>query len=335
MKTYKWNRLALSTALALCSIGFLVQGSVYGQQGKWKSHEDLFSVSAPTEKEGWACGRYGTILHSSDGGETWARQSSGTDLTLTSIYFVDATNGWAVGNKGTILHTGDGGMTWERQESPVDYYHMGVFFMNPSKGFIVSERTHILGTDDGGKRWVVKFKDEDFILKGISFCDELHGWAVGEFGYTYCTRDGGEHWEKQGGYYDLDADTGNLKGDNFLFSVAALDAQTAWRVGILGTAEVTVDGGKTWKRVDVGVPEVQLFCVEYDGVSTVVIGGRGVCVVSKDKGQTWQKAEFEPPVKYTWIYHCAPVGAGGFIACGDEGTIYLKRAGSVWRRVGY
>jgi photosystem II stability/assembly factor-like uncharacterized protein len=88
------------------------------QQGAATPH-DLFSVSFPTEKDGWACGRWGTMLHTTDGGWTWTRQESGTDYTLTSISFVDPAHGFAVGDGGTILSTKDGGKTWTRQKSPV------------------------------------------------------------------------------------------------------------------------------------------------------------------------------------------------------------------------
>jgi photosystem II stability/assembly factor-like uncharacterized protein len=230
-----------------------------------------------------------------------------------------------VGAAGTILHTGDGGANWEKQKSPVNYYHMAVHFMTPLKGFAASERTHILATTDGGKTWSVQFAHEDFILKSISFCDDRHAWAVGEFGYTYYTQDAGEHWENQGGYYDLDPETGNLVGDPFLFDVAAIDPQTAWAVGIQGIVKVTRDGGKTWKKVDVGVPPVPLYCIEYDGSNTLMIGGKGVCLLSLDMGASWQKVDFQPPIKYGWIYQLARLGKDALAAaCGDGGLIYLK-----------
>jgi len=330
--TMKWS---IEMVIAVIIMIALLVPVPSGAQQKWAAHDDLFSLSFPTDKDGWACGRSGAIVHSSDGGMSWTRQVSGTTYTLTSIYFVDARTGWAVGNNGTILHTSDGGATWEKQASPVEYYHMGVHFVSRDKGFVVSERTNILATDDGGKTWAVVFKDEDFILKSISFCDERHGWVVGEFGYTYRTEDGGEHWEKQGGHYDLDPDTGNLKGGDFFFDVIAVDPQTAWRVGIQGIIEKTVDGGKTWQRVEAGIPQVPLYCISCDRASTLIVGGKGVCVNSADKGVTWQNARFEPTVEYSWIYHIARVGDSGFAACGDEGAIYRKTSGSIWQRVAY
>jgi hypothetical protein len=90
-------------------------GSALAREG---IKDDLFDVSFPTAGEGWACGRWGAVIHTTDGGRTWARQDSNTDYTLSSISFVDAKNGWAVGDRGTILHTRDGGATWQQQPPP-------------------------------------------------------------------------------------------------------------------------------------------------------------------------------------------------------------------------
>ena len=324
-------RRCLSLIVAVC---VLLPASVQADP-KWVAHDDLFSVSFPTQSDGWACGRFGTILHTADGGATWRHQDSGTTFTLSAICFVDSQNGWAVGNEGTILATSDGGQTWEKQESPVDYYHMDVYFMDPQKGFITSERTHILATSDGGRTWEVRFEDEDYILKSISFCDERNGWAVGEFGYTYCTRDGGESWEHQAGYYEMDLETGALRGDDFLFDVVAIDPKTAWAVGIQGTVRRTVDGGATWEKVDLGLPKRQLFTVASDGAGMIAIGGNGLFVCSQDGGATWQPAVFEPTIEYGWLYDMTALGAGQFVACGDEGVIYSKLPGGSWKRIVY
>lgn len=299
-------------------------------------HDDLFSISFPTERHGWACGRFGTIVHTSDAGATWVRQTSGTTFTLSSIFFTDSQNGWAVGNGGTILHTRDGGLKWETQQSPVEQFHMGVFFVSPEIGFIVSERTHILGTRDGGSTWSVVFQDEDYILKGISFCDDQNGWAVGEFGYIYHTGDGGEHWEKQAGFFELDPETGDIRGEEFLFDVAALDAKTVWAVGIQGIVRMTPDGGKTWLGMDIGTPAVPLYRIRAAPDGSVLVGGKGVCFLSRDRGKTWQAARFEPPVVYNWIYGISPLGSHGFAACGDEGAIYLNSGEeNFWQRIRY
>ena len=334
MSTHDRSLTGLRLSVLLVSLCLLLPMAVHAEKGG-KAHDDLVSVSFPTETDGWASGRYGTILHTSDGGATWNPQSSGTTFTLSGICFVDTKNGWAVGNKGTILHTSDGGETWEKQESPIDYFHMDVIFLNPQKGFITSERTHILATTDGGKTWEVRFEDEDYILKSISFCDEQHGWVAGEFGHTYHTSDGGETWEKQAGRYEMDWDTGFISGDNFLFDVVAIDPKTAWTVGILGTVKRTTDGGQTWEKVPLDLPKVQLYSIASDGAGTIAISGNGLCVLSTDGGVGWQPAKFEPTIEYGWIYDLEALGAGRFAACGDEGVIYLKPREGNWTRIDY
>jgi len=297
-------------------------------------YEDLFCANFPNEKDGWACGRWGYVLHTADGGGTWVRQKSGTDLTLSSIFFLDPQNGWAVGEQGVIIHTTNGGKTWEKQKSPVPFFHMKVYFATALKGWIASEQTHILHTNDGGKTWGIQFKDKDAILKSISFCDPLHGWAVGEYGFIYHTRNGGVTWQKQGGEFVVSEETGDVEGGTFLFDVLAVDPQTAWAVGIDGYVIKTVDGGKTWKEVATGAPETQLFCVASDRAGTVLVGGSGTFLSSTDKGRTWKIPEFKPPIEYEWIYGIARRGNSGFVAVGGGGAIYLEFS-NTWKRVNY
>ena len=312
-------------ALLVLMICFLIP-DVQGQQ---KIYDDLFSASFPTEKDGWASGRWGCILHTADGGKTWIRQNTGTDLTLSSVFFVDPKNGWAVGEEGIIIHTGDGGKTWEKQKSPVPLFHMKTFFISPLKGWIVSEQTHILYTEDGGKTWSIQFKDQDAILKSVSFCDALNGWAVGEYGYIYHTRNGGKTWEKQGGSFGISEKTGDLEGENFLFDVVAADPQTAWAVGVDGYVIKSIDGGKTWKEIPTGAPKAQLFGVGNDPkTGMIVIGGNGVLLVSLDKGKTWKMPEADPPITYDWIYEVARRGDAGFLLVGGGGMMYINEGKS-------
>jgi len=297
-------------------------------------YDDLFSVTFPTDKEGWACGRWGAVLHTPDGGDTWDRQESGTDKTLMSIYFIDAQNGWAAGDGGTIIHTADGGKTWEKQTCPVNYYNKGIYFADLSTGWVISERSHILYTKDGGKTWVVQFNDADIIPNDISFCDPLHGWVVGESGYIYHTNDGGITWEHQAGFVDQDEMTGELISGTSLFDVFAFDAFHAWAVGMGGYVTATEDGGATWNKVDIGASLIPLFGIGADGAGTIVITGKSTGFSSSDKGRTWKTIEFNPSVAYGWLYGIAHLGSSHFITVGWNGAIY-RNASDGWTRVEY
>ncbi len=310
----------------------LVPGILSAQQKNYLPH-DLFSASFPTARDGWACGRRGTVIHSTDGGMTWVRQQSGTYYTLSSICFVDRENGWAVGDAGTILHTEDGGKSWLTQKCPVPYFLMGVCFVNPEKGWIVTERSTILNTGDGGKTWQVQFKDKDLVLRSVSFCDEENGWAVGEAGYIYHTDDGGSMWQQQAGEYYISEETWLLVSGDFLFGVFAVDPRTAWVAGIDGYVARTFDGGTTWQEAENGVPKTHFFTIASDSEGTVLIGGNAVLLVSSDRGETFKVAEAEPEITYGWIGNIAPRGEDGFVAVGKQGWTYLTdNKGFSWQR---
>jgi photosystem II stability/assembly factor-like uncharacterized protein len=301
-----------------------------------KVPQDLLSVTFATDNDGWACGRWGTILHTTDGGKTWNSQTSGIDYTLTGIHFVDPKQGWAVGDQGTIIHTKDGGTIWTKQKSPVPYFLMGVLFVNSKKGWIVTERTTILATEDGGATWQVQFKDEDFILRSLSFCDEQNGWAVGEYGFTYHTDNGGKTWQHQAGEYALSIETMEMKGGNFLFNVVALSPKTAWVAGIDGYVARTEDGGKTWIPVTAGVPKQHLFGIASDKQGNVFIGGDALLLRKADGTNSFSGVKVEPPITYGWFYRIVPRGKSGFVAVGKGGWIYVSDPkGTSWQKVTY
>jgi photosystem II stability/assembly factor-like uncharacterized protein len=61
--------------------------------------------------QGWAVGRFGTIIHSHDYGQTWVYQTNPATTTLFDIDFSDTLHGIVCGTS-IILYTYDGGETW-------------------------------------------------------------------------------------------------------------------------------------------------------------------------------------------------------------------------------
>ncbi len=294
---------------------------------------DLLSVSFGSETHGWACGRWGTILHTSDGGKTWTKQNTGSIDLLTSISFVDAKTGWAVGDRGTILHTSDGGKTWVKQKSPVALLLMGVQFLSPLKGWAVGEKTTIIHTDDGGKTWAVQFKDTDFILRGVSFCDEMNGWACGEYGYIFHTTNGGATWTKQAGRYVISDATGEIEADDYLFQITAIDPRTAWAVGIDSIVRRTTDGGATWNKMNVTLPRTHIFAVTHNA-GRIIMGGTGLLASGRDNPGNVEPAKVDPPVTYGFIGGVCQRGKAGFAAVGKRGWIYFSNeTGTSWHKV--
>jgi hypothetical protein len=106
-------------------------------------------------RHGWVAGAGGTIMATTDGGETWALQSTGIVASLHSVIFLpDGRRGWAVGDRGTILATDDGGGTWRRQTSGTSADLASVTFMSDGQhGWAVGGRGTVIATLNGGRKW--------------------------------------------------------------------------------------------------------------------------------------------------------------------------------------
>ena len=68
--------------------------------------EFLFDVSFTDTNNGTAVGDHGTILRTTDSGNSWVPQTSGTTKTLYGVSFTDVNNGTVVGFEfgGTRYH---------------------------------------------------------------------------------------------------------------------------------------------------------------------------------------------------------------------------------------
>src|SRR5438309_799853 len=82
-------------------------------QWRWQNPlpqgNNLRGASFVDASTGTVVGEHGTIVRTTDGGNSWTIQSSATTQTLWAVSFVDGNHGTAVGESGTIVATTDGG----------------------------------------------------------------------------------------------------------------------------------------------------------------------------------------------------------------------------------
>lgn len=114
-----------SRIVAVGAYGYIILsddgGASYRQADKVPVDTTLTSVSFAGTEQGWAAGHGGVILHTADGGKTWALQRSDTsvDQPLFSVWFANANEGWAAGLWSLLLHTRDGGKSWQQVKLPI------------------------------------------------------------------------------------------------------------------------------------------------------------------------------------------------------------------------
>src|SRR5258705_711565 len=78
---------------------------------------NLRGASFVDANTGTVVGEYGTTVRTTNGGNSWTVQASGTTQTLWAVSFTDANNGTAVGEGVTIVRTTDSGNHWFTQPS--------------------------------------------------------------------------------------------------------------------------------------------------------------------------------------------------------------------------
>lgn len=185
---------------------------------------------------GWAVGMSGNIIHTSNGGDNWQLQSSGSVHNwFADVFFYDSKHGWAAGQNGTVMHTGDGGMTWDPQESGTATNLNSVVFTDSMTGYCAGDNGTLIFTRDGGTTWDLFAGLPDENLRGMDFIDSMNGRIVGYDGTILHTSDGAQTWSSQ-----------LSSTDARLNDVCFTDKNNGWICGYQGTLLHTSNGGDTW-----------------------------------------------------------------------------------------
>ena len=287
--------------------------------------EDVFFVDA---RSGWAVGRKSfapylwgqVILHTSDGGVTWAEQyeqapdmeSLFSVFRLDAVTFLDPLTGWAVGrsemvydagwqHRGAILHTSDGGATWSEQGQSLaedlapEFFD--VQFVDANHGWVLDKGQYddavggiapfLAETTDGGASW-------SWVRTGID----------GPLGIGFEVVQGGLHFT---------------------------DPMHGWAVGGLGMILHTADGGQSWVEQQHDSVSPHMLQVTFTDQSTGWIAAERGLFTTIDGGAHWYGRELDVGGDLHDIQF--PTPAAGW-AVGDGGVVLRSTdAGASWGAV--
>lgn len=182
---------------------------------------------------GWAVGEHGLLLATTNGGNTWKLQNSGTDRNLIEVHAFDADTVWT-GGASISLFTADGGTTWKTIGT--DKTFTDVLFLDKAVGFAAENSTFYRTTDRGLTWRQHQLSGQNIAVRGFSFIDAQNGWLGNLYGQVFQTQDGGSTWSTQ------------QTAVRRLNDVYFVDKSTGWAVGddgvLLNTAPLSlpVDG---------------------------------------------------------------------------------------------
>lgn len=247
-------------------------GKTFRQAKSVPSQALLTSLSFVDDKQGWAAGHDGVVLHTMDGGENWTlqREDLNGDKPLFSIHFNDALNGFAVGLFGNAQQTSDGGKTWtqltvETGDEP-DHHLYGIFGDASTALYIAGEAGLIYRSADRGLTWTtIKTSNPGSFWAGLQLKDGSL-LAVGQRGHIFSSADQGATW--------TEVPSGTQQS---LTNVVQLGNGDVVAVGLAGTTLRSSDGGKTFtlhERAD----RVPLMAAVGSNDAALMFGGSGVIV---------------------------------------------------------
>ncbi|MEI8083278.1 MAG: YCF48-related protein, partial [Actinomycetes bacterium] len=297
---------------------------------------------------GWVVGSspkdgYGVILHTTDGGTTWLRQGSASDvpsISLCNVKAVDRYTAWAVGwpadGYGAILHTTDGGQSWVRQGSAATIPNVaveGITVVGSQTVWVSCAGGFILRSDDAGQTWAQQTSGTTTTLFEIAAVNSQEAWAAGDEqdGYAIMlhTSDGGVTWERQG--------TAATMGDAFI-DLTAADGQTAWGVGPNQWIAHTADGGLTWQHQSTyGLDHVNGACAVNSDIAWAAVDYNRV-LRTTNGGATWNDVPL-PAMRTAYLLGISAPGPNAAWAVGgaidaryDWGVIVRTTdAGKTWQ----
>jgi len=96
---------------------------------------------------GYAVGRSGTIIKTTNGGEDWLKIRNGNSLFVSNekfrdVWFKNEDEGYIVGDSGLFWYTNDGGDSWKVVENTPDVTFNRIFYQN-GVGYIAGEEGKI------------------------------------------------------------------------------------------------------------------------------------------------------------------------------------------------
>jgi|GEM_PF-2126660 len=314
---------------------------------------DIFFAN---EEKGFACGTYGEVYASEDGGLTWSPKGSSLRSDLLDIAFTDEMTGFVAADH-ALFKSIDGGSTWDSvfPDTSGNYHITNLSFPTTDTGYL-STWNQLWRTCNSGENWIkLPAAYATTNMMDICFTSGLDGYICGYYGNVWITHDGGYSWESS-------PTNPTAKGRELFF----LSTTTGYLLCNDGSYYKSSDAGETWTRF---VPSLsgawQSICFT-DELHGYLGGSGGVCSLIKtvDGGVSWTGSApsgmdgifdlkfFSPANGYvfaeggihhttdggnTWIqevqldqitYQKAAIIAENIFAVGNAGTI-MKRADSI------
>ena len=289
-------------AVAVGQGGTILNTTDGGFIWRWKEptqYRDLYDVGFDTAAgRGWAVGARGQINSSTDGGQTWGGETSGTSQPLRSLAVVDGNVAYIAGggpqagspalDVGIFLRTTNGGVEWETLSpsdptlppgaTPLDQHRFTAVAASGTNVWLRGEHAGsqiVAYSTDRGATWTAGIGAATIGDLDLSGPGASSGFALGGSTILHTT----DNWQ-----------TVATVKHTAAAPLVGLDMATAvdgWAVGDLGGIVHTIDG-EIWATEFVGGTTDNLKGVSALSASVAwAAGEHGTLLRTTDSGVTW------------------------------------------------
>jgi photosystem II stability/assembly factor-like uncharacterized protein len=257
MRKLRSSGMAALAACALAALPAAAQANVQVGSSGWLWGNPLpqgntLRAMAFAGTTGYAVGDFGTLLKTTDAGDTWTGLPAGTFSNLTEVQAVDANTVVAGGGCVARLST-DGGQTFSRiaftpvESSCPDGSHLAALsYVNAQHGYLVLNDGSVFETTDGQQFATktaipgTKQANGGVIPTDAVFTSDTGGFVTTSDGNIYVTTDSGVSWKS------VSATNRPVKAITFA------SATVGYAVGDGSLFLKTSDGGTTWVPKEIG-----------------------------------------------------------------------------------
>ena len=257
MRRLRWSGMAALAACALAALPAAAQANVQVGSSGWLWGNPLpqgntLRAMAFAGTTGYAVGDFGTLLKTTDAGDTWTGLPAGTFSNLTEVQAVDANTVVAGGGCVARLST-DGGQSFSRiaftpvESSCPDGSHLAaLWYVNAQHGYLVLNDGSVFETTDGQQFATktaipgTKQAGGGVVPTDAVFTSDTGGFVTTSDGNIYVTTDSGVSWKS------VSATNRPVQAITFA------SATVGYAVGDGSLFLKTSDGGATWVAKEIG-----------------------------------------------------------------------------------
>jgi len=247
---------------------------------------NLYGIDMLPSGVGYAVGDLGTMLKTTDSGNSWNPLTSGTTSGLNDVYFFDDNTGIVVGDGGLILRTTNGGSSWNTIVVTDIFDRLLSISFNGTNGIVGAESQTIIYSTDSGASWVVSqtgFFGGGFL--GAQMLNSTTGFVAGENSIFQPmvgkSTNGGLNWDWSVFYFQNNE--GKCTDIYFFDSNTGITSGAVWDGQ--GAISRTTNSGANWSTT--------LFTHVFEGMdfpmanTGYVAGWAGLIIYTTDSGITW------------------------------------------------